>query len=283
MVSIIILHYGEPLITINCIKSVYLHTKSVPFEVICVDNDLNNRIKPHLFSYNFENLHVIEAPYNLGFSKGVNYGLKYATGDVILLLNNDAELLNDAIGICYNFLKKRDDVFIAGCKIINQNGEIHRGCCSLPSIRKTLFELFRLHKVFPELASTYLLGPFFTYDRIAYPEFIPGLFFMFKRSFLEIFPDGKLPEPTFMYFEDYYWCLYAKKFKKKIVFIPDGIVKHTGKLTPEKVKMAEKGEKKFFKDCYPFYWRQVYFIIYQLLRWSIKVTSGIKNLVKQTT
>lgn len=93
-VSIIIPVYNASRYTQECIESVYSVENQVKFELIVVDNNSNDDteklISPevdrrHNFSY-----HRLEK--NLGFSGGVNEGIKRAKGKYILLLNNDTRV-----------------------------------------------------------------------------------------------------------------------------------------------------------------------------------------------
>lgn len=77
--------------TSRAIESVFKHTQD--FELILIDNGS----KPNSPEYGWydglqkqaQNVKVIHNEKNLGFSKACNQGLKIASGDVLILLNND--------------------------------------------------------------------------------------------------------------------------------------------------------------------------------------------------
>src|SRR4051812_21756289 len=92
-VSIIIPTYGDRAYDLlkPCLDSVHKYTCS-DYEVIVVANGCTESTKTVTHSY--------DVPYNLlwfdealGYTKACNAGMKVATGDYIVLLNNDTELL----------------------------------------------------------------------------------------------------------------------------------------------------------------------------------------------
>ena len=85
--SIIILSYNNYAYTKFCIESIRRYTKPGSYEIIVVDNASRDE------SVNWLRLQSdvrgIYNQKNQGFPKGCNQGMKLASGDSILLLNND--------------------------------------------------------------------------------------------------------------------------------------------------------------------------------------------------
>jgi GT2 family glycosyltransferase len=75
--------------TSNCLARLFSQTFSVPFEIIVVDNASSDgsarKIREH-----FPAVRLIESQHNVGFGAACNLGLKQATGNFYVLLNNDA-------------------------------------------------------------------------------------------------------------------------------------------------------------------------------------------------
>ena len=99
-VSVIILSYGDPELTKATLHSLYEKGPSYPnLEVIIVDNgtpyDALNDIRK--FTQSYPNVSIIENGENLGFAKGNNVGLSVATGEYVILLNNDTVVAPGAI------------------------------------------------------------------------------------------------------------------------------------------------------------------------------------------
>lgn len=89
-VSIIILNWNQPELTVNCVKSV-LQQGYKDFEILLVDNaseDNSMEIFKKEFGSN-EDIRIIENSENLGYAGGNNEGVKNADGRYIVILNND--------------------------------------------------------------------------------------------------------------------------------------------------------------------------------------------------
>lgn len=108
-VSIIIVTYNSMDTIEKCINSSIKYIDEND-EIIIIDNDSKDNTPNYLKTLNNKNIKVIISPENLGFSKGVNLGIKNATKDVILLLNPDAELTKNSIHKMVNALYKDDKI-----------------------------------------------------------------------------------------------------------------------------------------------------------------------------
>jgi GT2 family glycosyltransferase len=228
MVSIIILNYNTFELTCKCIESIYKQTQNIDFEIILVDNASTEK-NPDKFLDIYPEIKLIKNTENKGFSRGCNDGIEKAIGDYILLLNSDTVLLNNAISIVYNFLKKNDNIGIASCRLENIDGSPQNNCQIFPSLWKLGAEKFRIHKLFSKKKRGKIwFGPYFNYSEIAFPDWVWGTFFMFPHKLLNIFPNKKLPETFWMYIEDMEWCWIARKNNYKVAFVPDARVLHLG-------------------------------------------------------
>jgi GT2 family glycosyltransferase len=88
--------WNQGLLTLNCLKSIYERSDYKNLEVILVDNgsDLQESaiVTSWIENYNSGQTIYVRNKENLGFAAGNNVGLKIATGDFIVLLNNDTEV-----------------------------------------------------------------------------------------------------------------------------------------------------------------------------------------------
>jgi len=83
MISICIPIYNNLELTKECLKAIYDNT-SGEYEVILIDNGSNPA-----FVCNWDKAVIIRNEENKGFPIAVNQGIQVATGDTIVLLNND--------------------------------------------------------------------------------------------------------------------------------------------------------------------------------------------------
>ena len=95
-VSVIVLMWNQGILTMNCLKSIFERSDYINMEVILVDNGsnpeesaiVNNWIK----NENGNQTKYVLNEENLGFAAGNNVGIMMATGDFVVLLNNDTEV-----------------------------------------------------------------------------------------------------------------------------------------------------------------------------------------------
>jgi len=90
-VSIIVVTYGNRELTRLCLDAVFRTTLYANFEVIVVDNASTDGTPEMLEEIARQNdrVRVILSRTNLGFAAANNQGIRAATGDVLVLLNND--------------------------------------------------------------------------------------------------------------------------------------------------------------------------------------------------
>lgn len=95
LVSIIIVNYNGRDLLNACIESVRARTFE-DFEIILVDNGSQDGSVEYVKD-SFPGVKVVSLPANIGFAGANVEGLKYARGEYILLINNDAEVTGDCI------------------------------------------------------------------------------------------------------------------------------------------------------------------------------------------
>ena len=282
MISIIILNYNTFELTCQCIRSIYAQTKGVEFEIILVDN-ASTECNPDKFLEIFPQIKLIKNTENRGFSRGCNDGINHAKGDFILLLNSDTVLLNDAISIVHDFLVKNANVGIATCRLENSDTTPQNICSRFIRIKWILLEISRLFKLLnKKKRGEVLLGNFFDYENIVFPDWVWGAFFMFPKSLLQVYPENKLPETFWMYVEDMEWCWLARKAGYKVAFIPDGRVLHFGgggTHTDRTLKMMNENFERFYKIYYGKKYKILILFLLKLLQFSqIHKNSQINSL-----
>ncbi|MEK6302791.1 MAG: glycosyltransferase [Acidobacteriota bacterium] len=92
--SIVIVTFNNLALNRLCLESLYARTEWPNFEVIVVDNASSDGTPEYLnqAESTFPNLRVVLNDKNLGFARANNIGLKQASGDYLVLLNNDTVL-----------------------------------------------------------------------------------------------------------------------------------------------------------------------------------------------
>ena len=249
-VSVIILNYNTFELTCKCIQSVLDQTKDLVYEIILVDN-ASVECDASLFQVKFPDIKLVQSQINLGFAGGNNLGLKSALGDVILLLNSDTELKNNAIKLCYDYLISHKKVGAVTTKLLYPDGRIQSNCQRFPNVFYNFLELLRFQKFFKQAGGRLQQGPFFDYSEIVETDWTWGAFFMFPKAVMQSLPEGKLYEKFFMYGEDLKWCWDIRKAGYKVVYVPDGkVIHHLGGSSGPKFHEMDKNRNIFLKEHY---------------------------------
>lgn len=227
MVSIVIINYNTFDLTKACISSIIEKTKTIEYEIILVDNASTEK-DPNLFRKKFADIQLVKSDQNLGFAKGNNLGIQQASGKYILLLNSDTELINNAVKEAMIILESDINIGALCGQLQDENGIAQAAAGRFPYIKHELYELFRICKLLSsEKRKSHYLGTQANYNTPFESDWVSGAFFMFRKKDLEKFPNGKLHDDFFMYFEDVQWCHYIKKVvKKKICYSPMPKVLH---------------------------------------------------------
>ncbi len=117
LVSVIILSCGMPIWVKAALQSLYAGSAHYPnLEVVVVDNGSPPAALAELGACTAEyaDVSLIENGENLGFARGNNVGLKAASGEFVLLLNNDTFLAPGAIHAMVRHLQRNPGIGVVG-------------------------------------------------------------------------------------------------------------------------------------------------------------------------
>lgn len=211
LVSVIIpLWEGEPYIQ-QCLISLSQQQYS-NFEVIVVDNaSTDNGID--VVATHFPFAKTLKNQENLGYAGGCNVGLRYAQGEILVLLNQDTEVQPDWLANIVRAFHERD-IGVVGCKILYAD------------------------KVTLQHAGAYIewpLGLAFHYgygeqdegqwDTARSVEFVSGAAMAFRRDVFEAV--GMLDEGFWPgYFEDADYCFRIRQAGYEIWYAPEAKLTH---------------------------------------------------------
>lgn len=265
-VSIIIVHFNTPLLTQNCLRSIFALIRDVRFEVIVVDNASTVHDAQALASI-FPAIKLIKSERNLGFAGGNNLGISNSTGNYILLLNSDTVLLNNAIKLAYDYLVQNSSVGVVSAQLQYPDGKIQSVCQRFPSIKYSLIELLRLQKFLTRKErGAVLLGSFFDHKRTMVVDWVWGTFFMFPRQILNELPAKKLDDRYFMYAEDMQWCFDIKKLGYEIHYYPAAkVMHHMGGSSGNKSSLMHANNRRFLSDNFSSLKAKTIMLLHKLL------------------
>ncbi len=210
MVSVILLHWKDYDDTKNCIDSLSKINYS-NFEIIVVDNFSNDGSVEKLQSDN-PNVIFIYNENNLGFSKGVNQGIKYAYekgSDYFLILNNDMLVEENFLINAINEIPKLNNIGAITGKIMFQDK---------PNVfwqAGGYIDKIRFQGI-PRGKDLIDIGQF---DKICKTGWASGAMSLLPRKTIELV--GLFPEEYFFGQEEWDYSIAILKSKLNIYYLPN--------------------------------------------------------------
>ncbi len=116
-VSVVILAYGDAHLTLAALQSLTVGGGSYPnLEIIVVDNGSDGTARERLqdIAATDPRIRLIENPENLGFARGNNIGIGAASGDYVMLMNNDTYAAAGAISAMVRHLELDPGLGVVG-------------------------------------------------------------------------------------------------------------------------------------------------------------------------
>lgn len=197
----------------------------------------------------FPQVKLIKNKRNLGFSKANNQALRRAQGEYVLLLNTDTKIVNNALKELVDFAESKNDLGIAGPKLLNPNGQPQPSTAPFYTLPVTLLSLFGGDKFLRCSPS-----------KTAKVAWVSGACFLIKKSVTDKI--GLLDENFFMYVEEMEYCYRAKKAGFQVYFYPHAEVIHH-------VRGSSKAGKQ--KAIWGIYQGLIYFYQKHFAPWQLDV------------
>jgi len=248
--SIVIVSFNAEKLLRECLTSIYVDTKQIPFDVWVVDNHSEDNSIAMIKQY-YPQVNVIENKENVGFAKANNQAIAKCTGDYILILNPDTLILQNVLEKIVNFMGENPTVGICGCKVLNEDRTLQLACRrSIPTPGVAFFRLTGLSKLFPnsKIMAKYNLT-YLDPDQPHEVDAVSGAFLMIRREVVDNI--GKLDERFFMYGEELDWCLRTKKAGWIVMYYPGAeIVHYKGECSKFNNR---KAAFEFYKSMYLFH------------------------------
>jgi GT2 family glycosyltransferase len=241
MLSIIIVNYNAAQLIIDCIRSVKEQTIGLEYEIIVVDNDsADNSLQ--VIRDTFPDVIVHQMGYNSGFSRANNQGIKMAKGDVVLLLNPDTLVLNNAIEKNYHAFIADAEYAACGVQLVEEDhGPQISGLYFMPGGINVLLPLpywgnflkwlgYTLKSKKPNIPNT---------DTKTDVDWISGAYLMVKKEAIQRV--GAMDEDFFLFAEEIEWCSRLKKAGKLCIYGQYNVVHLQGEISGVTFDSYDKG------------------------------------------
>jgi GT2 family glycosyltransferase len=235
VLSIVIANSDGTEFTLNCLDSIYKYPPKVQFEIILVDNCSQNPIFP-IVEHRYPQVHTLSAPERQGFSKNYNLGMRHATGELVMILNNDTFVHAGALDTLIRTIRQHDLYGVVGPKLLWPDGSIQTVCARellTPALYAMTQCVLDLGTPTGKLWDRYQRSKLERRKSGPVPC-ISGACMLVKSEVLD--KVGLLDEGYDFYYEDVEWCHRITKFGYHVGYVSEAEITHLGDRSLSKVK-----------------------------------------------
>lgn len=232
--SVIIVNWNVCDLLQRAIASVYAAWDGRPgLEIIVVDNASHDD-SVAVLRETFPNVQVIANTENRGFTGGNNQGLAAATGDFLLLLNPDTEIVGDALPRMVEYLRTHPGVGMLGPQLLNPDGSVQSSRRRFPTLPVLFLESTWLEKLAPRKSLCHYYAKEQPDNLVQDVDWITGAAMLTRREVVA--QVGGMDEGFFMYSEELDWCRRIREVGWRVVYFPEArVVHHEGKSSEQVV------------------------------------------------
>ncbi len=241
--SIVTLTYNSANQIGNLLDSISKSKDKLTKEIIVVDNaSQDDTLK--VIARHPSQPRLITLSSNLGFSKGVNRGIKQSTGDYILLLNPDTQIIGNCLQTMVDFARSVSPLGAVAPRLLDPSGVPQASAFHFPSIKNAIKrDFFNVKSAFGKYLPTQ------NKDRL---EVAVMAALLIPRSTLDTV--GLLDERFFLYYEDVEFCRRLWRHRLPIYYLKSAKVKHvhgaSGKFTEHHNSPLLKSSQIYYGNFY---------------------------------
>ncbi len=217
MLSIIIVNYKNPALLRLCLKSLERTlSPNLNYEILVVDISSETQTQ-NVILEEFPKAKLLPFKNNIGYTKGVNAGIKESSGDYFLILNPDIVPLKDSVEKLLAYLKQNPDIGLIGPQLLNFDGTPQQSCFGFYNAITIVYRRINFLPFKNKILRKFLLtGSDLSVVRSV--DWLMGSALMTSKRAVEKI--GLMDNDFFLYFSDVDW---AKRFWEngfKVVYYP---------------------------------------------------------------
>lgn len=222
LVTVIILNHNTKDLLEGCLSSLSENDPAGELETIVVDNHSTDG-SVEMARKRFPHVRIIALDANLGFSAGMNAGLRCSGGDFLLLLNADTFLPRGSVDRLLSAMRHLPQVGIAGPRLVDAEGNLQDSCQYFPTLTLHHSCRFLLRLLG---ARTGISRKACEKGRPLPVDWLHGACLLIRREMLE--EVGLFDPGYFLYGEDMDLCFRARRHGWCMAYIPEVEVVHFG-------------------------------------------------------
>ena len=174
----------------------------------------------------FPGVRVVEAE-NRGLCAGWNRGLEATGTELVLLLNADAWLVEDALTQLVAAADRHPRAAVVGPRLLNPDGSLQRSVRGFPTLWRLATEYLYLRKLAPRSrALNAFYGAGFDHESERPVEWVMGACMLVRRK--TVAEVGQFDEEFFLFSEEVEWMRRATDRGWSVVFTPAARCVHVG-------------------------------------------------------
>ncbi|MBN2417644.1 glycosyltransferase family 2 protein [bacterium] len=284
-VSIIIVNWNTRELLRKCLESIYAEMQHRSFEIIVIDNASADQ-SVEMVKADFPGVRLIENRENVGFGKANNQGYEISTGEYLLLLNPDTEILDQAVERLMEFMDTQRQAGLCGAKCIHPDGTIQVSWAYFPSL-KTIFtnnvswkdalSIFSVAKRLLRTKAEYSDSGFTVSEVIprSRVDYVLGQCMLTRKEIVDRV--GLFDESVFMYEEEPDLCYRILQAGYETWFVPEAEIIHHERKSIGQVNDPLKTDLKWFVSARSHFFQKHHGRWY---KWAFRVLGSLNAVVK---
>ena len=232
--SIIIVNWNSKEYLRKCVRSIQTGTRGLEYEIIVIDSASFDGCG-EMLQNEYPQVRFIQSQENLGFAKSNNLAFQSTTGESVLFLNPDTEIVGPAINVLYSALQTLPDAGVIGGKLLNSDGTVQTSCVqAFPTILNQLLSVESLRRLTPRARLWGMRAVFENGGKPSAVEMVSGACLMIRRPVFEKI--GQFSTDYFMYAEDVDLCYKCRKLGFNNYYFGDAVVVHHGRGSSQRAR-----------------------------------------------
>jgi GT2 family glycosyltransferase len=201
-------------------------------EVIVVDNASTDG-SVEMLEREFPGVKVIRNATRQGYGSSHNRALQVARGRFVLILNEDMEIIDDAVDRMVKTAERIDGLGVLGCRLVSPDMTLQVSCFRFPTLAQELFEaVFPYTVAFPRARIRSRMD-YWPHDQEADVDIVVGCCMLIPRTALERV--GGFDPGFFVYSEEHDLCRRMRNAGLRVVFTPHARMIHFGGQTSRRM------------------------------------------------
>lgn len=224
MLSVVIINFKNPPLLRLCLRSVISSISSnFKYELLVVDSESSVETRNVIGEFN--GVRIVPFKRNIGYTKGVNEGIRAGKGNYFFILNPDIVPKNGAIEKLFSYMENNSDIGLMGPRLLNFDGTAQDSCFRF----YTLWTIIARRTILGKLPIgkniiNYFLMKDINLSKPSNVDWLMGSALLTKKDAVN--KVGLMDENLFLYMTDVDW---AKRFWEngyRVVYYPESEMFH---------------------------------------------------------